>query len=209
MALRSTPGRPAPAAAPNSDLSSDDESATTAVLGERVRGQRLRLGLSGRELATAANVTPGFISQLERGLSTPSIATLLRICRALGLQIGDLFTEEQLTSRVVRRSDRPIYEVPQSGFEEARISADPRGAIEVVWCRMEPGGGTGEELLAHGSEVECVFVLKGRVVVAVGEEEHTLNAGDCLTIPGEMPHGVFNRSNVDAETLWVTAPAVY
>jgi transcriptional regulator with XRE-family HTH domain len=186
-----------------------DEDAAAAVLAQRLRAQRMRKSMSGRELAAAVNVTPGFISQLERGLSTPSVATLLRICGVLGVQIGDLFTEPRPVNRVVRRNQRPVYTVPKTGFEEARISADPRGNVEVVWSRMSPGGGTGEELLCHGSETECVYILKGKLNVVVGEEEYVLKQGDCLTFPGNMPHGPFNRSRNDVELLWVTVPAVY
>jgi transcriptional regulator with XRE-family HTH domain len=206
MGLRQPQANPAIAGS----LEPVDDEAATQLLGQRVRAQRSRLGISGRELAAAANVTPGFISQLERGLSTPSIATLLRICRALGLQIGDLFTTEgQTGNRVVRKNERPIYNVPQSGFEEARISVDPRGKVEVVWSRMRPGGGTGEELLVHGSDTECVYVLKGTLTLVIADDEYTLHSGDCATISGDVPHGSFNRSNNDVELLWVTVPAVY
>ncbi len=109
--------------------------------------------------------------------------------------------------RLIRRNERPIYTVPKTGFEEARISADPRGSVEVVWCRMGPGGGTGDELLSHGSETECVYVLRGKLDLVVGDEEYTLAAGDCLTIPGEMLHGCFNHTDKDVELLWVTTPA--
>lgn len=183
---------------------------TILRLGARVRELRTRRGISGRDLARAAAVTPGFISQLERGLSTPSVATLLRMCRVLDVQIGDLFTSPPpARQQIVRKAERPIYEVPRSGFEEARVSADPRGKVEMVWSRMRPGGGTGDELLVHGSETECVYVLKGRLTLVVGEDEYALAAGDCATFAGDVPHGSFNRTNSDVELLWVTVPAVY
>src|SRR5579871_6318217 len=74
----------------------------SAELGPRVRAHRARLGMTARDLATATDLSPGFISQLERGLTNPSVATLLRICRVLNVQIGDLFTETRSTRRLVR-----------------------------------------------------------------------------------------------------------
>ena len=174
-----------------------------------MRAYRTRLGMSGRDLAAAAGVTPGFISQLERGLANPSVATLLRICGVLGVRIGDVFTEARVPSRLVRRAERAIYQVPETGFEEARLAVDSKGSVEVVWSRIFPGGGTGEELLRHGSETECVYVLKGTLEVAVDGERHILRSGDCLTISGEQPHGCFNRGETPVELLWITLPAVY
>jgi transcriptional regulator with XRE-family HTH domain len=165
--------------------------------------------MSARDLARATDLSPGFISQLERGTTNPSVATLLRICGVLGVQIGDLFTEPRETNRLVRKSERAVYEVPDAGFQEARVSVDPKRIVELVWSRIMPGGGTGDELLRHGSETECVYVLSGKVEVVVGEERYALAAGDCVTIPGEVPHGCFNRTGSPAELLWVTAPAVY
>jgi transcriptional regulator with XRE-family HTH domain len=184
----------------------DEES---AELGPRVRALRTRLGMTARDLATATDLSPGFISQLERGLTNPSVATLLRICRVLNVQIGDLFTETKATRRLVRRSERAVYVVSEAGFEEARISVDPRGLVELVWSRINPGGGTGDELLVHGSETECVYVLRGSVDVVVGDEVYHLDEGDCVTLPGDLPHGCANRGSEPAELLWVTAPAVY
>jgi transcriptional regulator with XRE-family HTH domain len=165
--------------------------------------------MSARDLAAASDLSPGFISQLERGLANPSVATLLRICSVLGVRIGDLFTDPQPTNPLVRASDRAVYEVPDVGFEEARISVDPKGLVELVWSRIAPGGGTGAELLRHGSETECVYVLSGSVEVVVGDDRYKLGTGDCVTIPGDMPHGCFNRARKPAQLLWITAPAVY
>jgi transcriptional regulator with XRE-family HTH domain len=185
-----------------------DEREVREALGARVRAFRKRLDMSGRELAAAANVTPGFISQMERGLVNPSVATLLRICAVLGVRIGDVFTEPHEPKRLIRASERTVYLFPES-FEEARLSVDPKGIMQLVWSRILPGGGTGDELLRHGSETECVYVLKGTIEIVAGEDRHTLGEGDCLTIPGELPHGCFNRTAEPAELLWVTSPAVY
>jgi len=192
-------------AAPTAPAAGEGE----AALGPQVRAFRMRLGMSARDLATAADLSPGFISQLERGLTNPSVATLLRICRVLNVQIGDLFAQPRVSNRLVRRSERAVYEVTAAGFDEARISVDPKGVVEVVWSRIHPGGGSGAEPLCHGSETECVYVLSGRLEVSVGEERYMLGPGDCLTFPGEMPHGCANRGSRPVELLWITAPAVY
>jgi transcriptional regulator with XRE-family HTH domain len=191
-------GEPAPAG-----------SESEVALGPRVRRLRTQRGMSARDLAAAADLSPGFISQLERGLANPSVATLLRICGVLNVQIGDLFTDPRETRRLVRKSERAVYEMPDAGFQEARVSVDPKRIVELVWSRIMPGGGTGDELLRHGSETECVYVLSGRIEVVVGDERYNAGPGDCVTIPGEVPHGCFNRTKAPAELLWVTAPAVY
>jgi transcriptional regulator with XRE-family HTH domain len=211
MGIRDT-GQPATRHyGPNAEAAAADPPAggDGADLGPRVRAYRTRAGMSARDLAAATDLSPGFVSQLERGLTNPSVATLLRICRVLNVQIGDLFTEPRTSRRLVRRAERAVYEVTEAGFDEARISVDPRGVVELVWSKIHPGGGTGEELLCHGSETECVYVLRGSLEVAVGDERYVLGKGDCITIPGELPHGCFNRGATPVELLWITAPAVY
>lgn len=139
----------------------------------------------------------------------PSVGTLLRITRAIGISVSDLFEVFGSSEGVVRADERAIYSYPGLGFREARISVDPGNELQVVWVSTEPGGSSGSELFAHGSRVECVFVISGTLLVKVDEQEHELRSGDCLTFSGLSPHGYVNMSQQNAEVLWITCPATY
>ena len=134
---------------------------------------------------------------MERGLVTPSVATLLPDLRrtlVCGSETSSRRPHE--TKRLIRaKNERTVYRVPSRVRGGAHLGGRPEGNVELVWSRIPPGGGSGEELLRHGSETECVYVLEGSTIeVVVGEDRHTLDEGDCLTIPGELPHGCFNRT---------------
>jgi len=139
----------------------------------------------------------------------PSVGTLLRITRAIGIGVADVFDAPESPKAVVRVDDRAIYDYPGLGFREARISVDPGNDLQVVWVTTSPGGSSGPELFAHGSRVECVFMLYGALVVKIDGQDHELRSGDCLTFSGLSYHGYANESQQDAEFLWITCPAVY
>jgi transcriptional regulator with XRE-family HTH domain len=167
------------------------EARLRSAIGLRVRDARQRRGLSGRQLAELAGVTASFISHIERGQAIPSIPTLLRLIYALGIEMGDLFHVNQpSTGRVLRPKDREVFRYPGDAFEDALLSLDPQRRLEVLWSRIPPGGATDPDkaVVSHGAEVQFVFVLRGNIELRVGEEEHVLDEGCCITFDGTLPH---------------------
>ncbi|GLY87013.1 helix-turn-helix domain-containing protein [Actinoallomurus iriomotensis] len=200
------PGEGPPPVVPDNDTDAD---AVKALLGRNINNLRTQRGMAVRDLAEQAGVSAAFISQVEHGTATPSVPTLVRIAQALRAHIGDLFQASLSRSQIVRQDERAAYEYPDRGITEAQVSSDPSGSLEVLWVKLEPGGGTGPELFAHGADTEFVFILKGRVAVTVGSEVHRLSAGDSLTFPGQDLHGSQNLSRGSSELLWVQTPASY
>jgi transcriptional regulator with XRE-family HTH domain len=193
-----------------SALSANDaDAAGTIQIGRTIREVRTQQGLSAKALAAAAGVTPAMISQVEKGSASPSIATLLRIAGALNVSVGDLFNQHPPLGRVMRVADRVLLDYPDSGVRDEIISADPTGNLQVFWCELEPGAGSGDEPLEHGSEMEFALVLEGRAVISIGTEKVTLERGDTVTFSGRAPHGY--RNDIDGRTilLWVTTPASF
>ena len=176
-------------------------------------GARLRLfrsagGLSLRALAKKCNLTSGFLSQIENGHVMPSIATLVRLCDALDVEIGEIFAAVMPRGRVVARDERAAYVWPDCGIRDEILSVDATKRLEVLHSYIEPGGSTGPPF-AHGSDVEVAFVLKGRIVVEVGDERYVLHVGDALTFPGSLSHAIHNPGKVRAEVVWALTPATF
>src|SRR5262249_55028353 len=116
----------------------DAEARLRAAIGARVKEGRRRLGLSGRQLAARVGVTSAFISQIERGLGTPSLATLLRIVDVTGISVGDLFDfGRRSNGRILVREDWRSYE--HRSCENVVLANDPDGPLQAVWTRFEPG----------------------------------------------------------------------
>jgi len=176
------------------------------ALGERLRSARRARGMTLRALAERAGVTESFLSQVERDVSSPSIASLQRICRALGLSIAQLFDGTPRGGRVVRRGERRRVTYPGLGAVDEFLTSDVRGRLQVILSTIEPGGGTGAEPYAHESDEECVVVLEGTLDLWVGDERFVLREGDAITYPSRVPHRNTNRGDHPARVLFCLTP---
>jgi transcriptional regulator with XRE-family HTH domain len=181
----------------------------TAELGERLRAIRLLRRLKLREVADAAGVSESFVSQLERGRSSASVATLQRLATALGIEVSDLFAGGHPPQpRVLRRESRQLLEWGHLG-RKALLTPKPFHSLEVVAAEFEPGGSTGDEPYTHGDSEELLLVLAGHVQVQLGTELLDLSTGDSVNYRSSTPHRVANRGDENAEVLFVISPPSY
>lgn len=176
------------------------------ALGARIREYRTMRRMSLRALGEAAQASPGFLSQLERGQVNASIGMLRRIGGALGLTLADMFDQNGTPGpRVVRRGERPeIYPTP--GSRKYLISQRPLGHLEVYAAEFDPGASTGEEAYVHGDSQEIFLVLSGTVRIELDGTPHTLTAGDSAEYRSSIPHRVVNDHETEAEVLWIVSP---
>jgi transcriptional regulator with XRE-family HTH domain len=178
------------------------------VIGVRIRELRQARKMTVKELAAAADVSTGLISQVERGLTDPSLETLRRMARALGLPLFDLFRqEEQNPVAVVRRDRRMLVRSPHGGITYARISPG-HGRLEVLEGILEPGGASAPDAWSHPSE-ECVVVTTGRLVVEAGGERYELEPGDACYLDSRLPHRYVNESDAPVRFLVSVTPPSY
>jgi transcriptional regulator with XRE-family HTH domain len=180
--------------------------ATRLQLGARIRALRHSRSMTLRELADAAGVTESFLSQVEREVASPSIASVQRIAGALGLAIAELFVEEPAMGRVVRRAERRRIEYPGLGTVDEFLTIGLSGRIRVIVCTIAPGGGTGPEAYAHDSDEEVVFVLEGSIELRVGDDRHVLDTGDAITYSSRLAHSSVNNGTVPAVVLFCVTP---
>jgi transcriptional regulator with XRE-family HTH domain len=183
------------------------EAAEQVSLGGRIRSAREERGLSVRSLAASAGVSPGFLSQLERGLADPSLETLRRIAVALGLPLFDLFREEVAVPAVVRGDARAHISSPGGGITYSRISAGS-GRIEVLEGVVDPGGRSSDEPRAHPSDA-CVVVLAGRLDVEVDGTTTALAQGDSCSFDSRLPHRYLNPGPDPARFIVSVTPPSY
>lgn len=161
-----------------------------------------------KELAAAADVSTGLVSQVERGLTDPSLETLRRLARALGLPLFDLFRqEEQEAVAVVRRDRRMLVRSPHSGIAYSRVSPG-RGHLEVLEGVLEPGGASAADAWSHPSE-ECVVVIEGRLVVEAAGGRYELGPGDACHLDSRLPHRYLNEGDEPARFLVSVTPPSY
>jgi transcriptional regulator with XRE-family HTH domain len=179
---------------------------TELQLGPRIRSLRQARQVTLRELAERAGVTESFLSQVEREVTSPSIASVQRIARALDLGIADLFVDDVPLGRVVRRADRRRIVYPGLNATDEFLTAGRDGRLQVILTTIEPGGGTGDEAYTHESDEEVVIVLEGRLDLWVGDEHHVLEEGDTITHSSRQPHHNRNPGPGRAVVLFCSTP---
>jgi transcriptional regulator with XRE-family HTH domain len=179
------------------------------LIGRSLRAARRRLGMTLRAVADRAGVTESFLSQVERDIASPSIATLRRIATALGTSIGTLLDSAGPHGQVVRRADRKIVTYPGLGARDAFLTDGANARLQVIESVIEPGGGTGPEAYAHESDEECLVVLDGCLDLWVGDEEYRLEAGDAIRYPSRVAHRNQNPGPSLARVLFVLTPPSY
>ncbi|MFC6882735.1 MULTISPECIES: helix-turn-helix domain-containing protein [Actinomadura] len=178
------------------------------MIGVRIREVRNSRNMTVKQLAEAAEVSTGLISQVERGLTDPSLETLRRLARALGLPLFDLFREqEQEAVAVVRQTRRIVVRSPNGGIAYTRVSPGA-GRLEVLEGVLEPGGASSAEAWSHPSE-ECIVVLAGRLVVEAAGERYELGQGDSCYLDSRIPHRYVNEGTIAVTFLVSVTPPSY
>ncbi|MFN3003051.1 helix-turn-helix domain-containing protein [Mycolicibacterium wolinskyi] len=173
--------------------------------GARLREFRRERGLSLTEVAARAEVTKGFLSLAERGMTNVSVPVLMRICDALEIGIGDLF--EYPSAPVVRSGAGAPLEMGGVDVREELLTPKAERHVQVMHTVMRPGGGSGGAYRLDAATV-FVYVLRGRLSIAVDGENTVLDTGDCLTFDATRLHDWHNPTDGEAEVLWTIAPPV-
>ena len=142
---------------------------------------RLAARKSMAEVAEQAGLTKGFVSKLERDLANVSVASLIRLCDALGVAVGSLFQAPK--GEVVRRDDRPPINFGGKKMAEYLLTPSGEKRMQAILSDIEPGGGSGKEPHSLPADVEFVFILAGQLNVTVAGEHP--RARRRLHLPGQ------------------------
>ena len=178
-------------------------------VGERLRVIRSRRRLTLREVAERAGLSESFLSQVERGRASASVASLRRIADALGIAISDLFQPAEASQpRVLRRDDRPSLAFGILG-RKLLLTPKPLHHLEVFVGELDPEGSTGAEQYAHGDSEELFVVIRGTVQLELGDEVFELEAGDSIDYRSAVPHRISNAGDDVAEVMWIISPPSY
>jgi transcriptional regulator with XRE-family HTH domain len=178
-------------------------------VGERLREIRLLRHATLKTIADRAGVSESFLSQVERGRASASIASLRRIANALGVSVADLFDQSgPPRPRVLRRDERPSLSFGVLGTKRL-LTPRPLSHLEVFVGELDVGGSTGTEPYAHGDSEELLIVLKGSVQLELGGEVHELESGDSIDYRSSTEHRVTNHGEEPAEVIWIISPPSY
>lgn len=172
-------------------------------IGKRMKELRVFYGLTQQELADRAELTKGFISQLERNQNTPSVSTLLDIIQCLGTTPAEFFAESG-PEQIVFKKDDYFEKINDETVIEWVIPNAQKNSMEPIRLTLKPGG-VSEEMLPHEAE-EFGYVLKGTVRLVFGTQKYTLHAGESFAFSSTKRHRLENPGKYDAIVLWITTP---
>ncbi len=181
--------------------------AASAHVGARLRAARLAARKSMAEVAQDSGLTKGFLSKLERDLANVSVASLIRLCEALGISVGSLFQPSR--GEVIRSGAYPPINFGGTGVREYLLTPSGEKRMQAILSDIEPGGGSGTELYTLPADVEFVFMLAGRLEITVADTVRTLAEGDVFTFAPSTEHAFRVPPGAGpARVLWVFSPAL-
>jgi transcriptional regulator with XRE-family HTH domain len=185
------------------------EPAVDVAVGQRIRDLRRSRKLSLEVVAARTDLSIGFLSQIERGLSSPSLRVLATIADVLGVGIAGLFGAKETAATgsdaiVTREQQRAELNLWRTGISKQLLSpSGSDGRLNLFLVHMEPNGSTGDELYTHDGE-EAGLVLEGEMILTVDAESWTLRTGDSFRFASRRPHRFSNPSGkAKAVVLWV------
>lgn len=197
--------------------------AGAALLGQRLRALRAKRRVTLRDLAHRADLSVGMLSQIERGLSSPSIRSLQRLAKAFDIPVSWFFEDPSLNHGadtvagaahaqtggelwVLRRPARRVLALDRNGVtKELLAPPGDGGAIDMILVAIEPGGSSGPHAYHHDGE-DAGLVLEGAVRLEVDGRATTLGAGDSFRFASRLPHRFDNPGSVRAVVVWAVTP---
>lgn len=175
------------------------------MIGEQLRRLRTERGLSLRALGDQVGLSATLLSQVERGVTDPSLSTVRRLAEVFGESITALFDDGPGSSVWISSpGTRSILRGPHGSVGYERVTPG-NGQLEVLRGVLAPDEATSPELWSHPS-VECAYVLVGELVVEIGAVLHTVGEGDAVTFDSRQPHRYLNQSERGVEFLLSVTP---
>ena len=173
-------------------------------IGAKLKELRIQKALTQEELADRTELSKGFISQVERDLTSPSIATLMAILQALGTDLKDFFNEDPEEQIVFHESD--YFEKNDDEYRnrmEWIIPNAQKNIMEPVRLTLAPGGSTCPDNPHEGEEFG--YVLSGSITVHIGTKSYRAKKGESFYFTPKSTHFITAGSK-GAILIWVSAP---
>ena len=172
-------------------------------IGRKIRDLRIVNGLTQEELADRTELSKGFISQLERNLTSPSISTLEDILQSLGVTVAEFFSES-VEEQVVFSEDDYFEKVDSEMKNKIEwiIPNAQKNAMEPIRLTLKKGGKTYPDTPHEGEEFG--FVLSGEITIHIGKNKFIAKEGESFYYTPEKTHYISSAEG--AKLIWVSTP---
>lgn len=175
-------------------------------IGSKIKQLRLKHGLTQEELGDRCELSKGFISLLERDLTSPSIATLLDILTCLGTDLTSFFSDQNKEKLVFSEDDTAVKtdEEGLRGFIRYLVPSAQQNSMEPILVELGPGGETPQQDPHEGEEFG--YVLSGTVTILLGDQKVRARKNESFCFVPSAPHQLINQGKTKACFLWVVTP---
>ena len=176
-------------------------------IGERLRRLRLQRNLTQEEMADRCELTKGFISQVERDLASPSIATLTDMLQCLGSDLKTFFSEAEENESITFDPADMFKKTDEESLKGSILWLVPsaqKNRMEPILLSIGPGGES-QVFPPHEGE-EFGFVLQGTILLYCGDKKYRIRSGGSFCLHPTAPHHVENPGKREAKLLWVSTP---
>ena len=177
-------------------------------ISSKIREFRLRNKMTLKEFSGKTGLSVGFLSQVERGISSMTIVSLRKVADALGVKMKDLVDFAERKSFINRKDNQILLRLERSLISYIRLNGefDDR-KIEPLLLSVKPNTLEAEESSHYGEEF--YYVLKGRAEFIIEGEKHIINEGESIHYPSHLVHKTLNPGNEDLVMLCVTSPTIF
>lgn len=176
------------------------------TIGAKIRDLRLKNGLTQEELADRAELSKGFISQLENDLTSPSIATLIDILTLLGSDLSKFFADFEEAQIVFTPADH-FEKRLETGAVTWIVPTAQKNSMEPIIVELNKGESTDADFPHEGEEFG--YVLQGAVKVVIGNRAAIANQGDSFCFRSDKRHYLENVGDGVCKVLWVSCPPTF
>lgn len=174
-------------------------------IGEKIKRLRMQHNLTQEELADRCELSKGFISQVERELTSPSIATLVDILESLGTNLQDFFNHEVPEKIVFTKNDVAVKSDSELNSEiHWLVPNAQKNAMEPILVHLAPHGQTALDHPHDGEEFG--YVLKGQIQLHFGTKKVRVRSGEAFYFNAQAGHYISNATEKPASILWVSTP---
>ncbi len=178
---------------------------TSIDVGGRIRTLRSLRSISMRALAKLSGLSANALSMIERGLTSPSVSTLIKLSQALEVPVTSLFREEPSRKKIVfcKNKDRNAFSF-QGGIWEAMGGERFEGQMEAAFATISPNARSGTHSMYH-SGYEFVYCVTGKLEYQVEEDLYILEPGDSLIFTTNMAHKWKNLAQGETKVIFVVS----
>ncbi len=177
-------------------------------IGDKLKRLRIKNGLTQEELADRCELSKGFISQIERELASPSIATLSDLLQCLGTDLKDFFNDASDDEVVFKEEDVFVKEYKDEGsIINWIVPNSQKNAMEPIILELLPGGKSYVDSPHEGEEFG--YVLSGSVVLHLGEKKYRVKKCESFYYKPNSVHYIENKTKNNARVVWVSTPPTF